>query len=393
MHILKQNVEFPMNRKLATIQIITDINPIPKADKIEVATIKGWRVVVKKGEFQIGDKCVFFEIDSILPPLECFKFLESSNYRLRTISMRGQLSQGLAMPIETIFNAFGLAITTINQKPEIYRPNPHNGGVVQIPFKDGADLTNILGIQKYEPEPVSIAHGLIGMPFPSMHVHHTDLERIQNKPEIIKELQGIECYALQKIDGESFTAILDIDNNDFMICSSNMLITIDPNSLDADLAWTKHHHLTVAREHNVLDKLKVLAEDITQRTGSIPHSVSIQCELAGTGIRKNRLSLNNKTLFLFNIAFLVDKIHYFDYADIIRASSLGFDNPKEVWRGEFNFKTIDELLELADSVTYPNGHRQEGIVIKPVKEMYSESLSGRMQIKVINNNYLLQIEE
>lgn len=408
-----------MNRKLATIQVIKDLKPIPKADKIEVATIKGWRVVVKKGEFQIGDKCIFFEIDSILPPLECFKFLETSGYRLRSVQMRGQLSQGLAMPLHIIdefpklmrvpcFEAdpenanalidsereYIITSNFENMPPEFEHTQlDFESGGYCIKIEEGLNLTDILGIQKYEPEPVDLAHGLIGMPFPSMHVHHTDLERIQNKPEIIEELQGVECYALQKIDGESFTAILDLDNNELMICSSGTLITIDPETPNADTAWMKHHHLVMAREHNVLDKLHTLAEYISGRHGEVPHSVSVQCELAGTGIHKNRLGLNNKTLFLFNVAFLSDNIHYFDYEDLITASLIGFEMPKEVWRGVFNFKTVEELLELADSMTYPNGHRQEGIVVKPVKEMYSETLSGRMQIKVINNNYLLQIGE
>src|SRR5260221_575643 len=95
-------------RKLASIQKVLDIQPIPNADAIEVVTINGWKVVSKKGEFKIGDLCVYFEIDSFLPIKPEFEFLRKSCYRkmadgsegfrLRTIKLRGQISQGLVLP-------------------------------------------------------------------------------------------------------------------------------------------------------------------------------------------------------------------------------------------------------------------------------------------------------
>ena len=93
-----------MERKLASIQKVLDLQPIEGADVIEVATINGWKLVVKKGEFEVGDLAVYFEIDSFLPIREEFEFLRKSSYkkmgdkegfRLRTIKLRGQISQGL----------------------------------------------------------------------------------------------------------------------------------------------------------------------------------------------------------------------------------------------------------------------------------------------------------
>lgn len=99
-------------RKLARIEEITNINPIPGADAIELATVKGWNVVVKKDEFKMGDKCVYFEIDSFLPVKPEFEFLRKSSYkklgdgtggfRLKTIKFRGQISQGLALPVHIL---------------------------------------------------------------------------------------------------------------------------------------------------------------------------------------------------------------------------------------------------------------------------------------------------
>src|ERR1022692_2598024 len=99
-------------RKLATIRQISNLLPIPGADRIEVATIDGWKVVVNKGTHVIGELVVYFEIDSFLPIRDEFEFLRKSSYkkmadevegfRLRTISLRKQISQGLVMPISIL---------------------------------------------------------------------------------------------------------------------------------------------------------------------------------------------------------------------------------------------------------------------------------------------------
>jgi RNA ligase (TIGR02306 family) len=92
-----------MARKLATIQRITNLSPIPDADAIEVAQILGWKVVVKKGEFHVGSIVVYCEIDSLMPNNRPeFEFLKSSNYRIRTVKLRGQVSQGIAFPLDIL---------------------------------------------------------------------------------------------------------------------------------------------------------------------------------------------------------------------------------------------------------------------------------------------------
>jgi len=118
-----------MSRKLASIQRIIDINPIEGADRIEVATILGWRVVIRKNEFKVNDLCVYFEVDSLIPLKPWSQFLEDKNkpgqpVRLRTIRLCKQLSQGLAVPI-SILDKDGMVEET--------------------------DVTELLGIEKYEP--------------------------------------------------------------------------------------------------------------------------------------------------------------------------------------------------------------------------------------------------
>lgn len=370
-----------MSRKLASVQVIKNLTPIAKADRIETATVLGWRVVVKKGEFNIGDKCIFFEVDSILPPLPEFSFLEQSNYRLRTVQLRGQLSQGLVMPMN-ILDSF-----------EKHWKAEGKTKACPLIFNEGDDLTELLEIEKYEPEPVDLGHGITGLPFPSEHVSHTDLERIQNKPELIEELKGHRAYALQKIDGWSFTAILDIDNDEFLVASSDTLIT-------RDYPEAKNKFLTIAEQFNVRNKLMALHNEminpmlVRSHVDIPPHSVAIQCEIAGEEIRKNRMGLKGKHLFLFNVAYVTDNKYYLNYPDLLLASEIiGIPMPKTVFNDFFEFKTVDELLEFAGKDTYPNGHPQEGVVFKPLVEMYSEALCGRLQFKVLNNKYLMKIGE
>ena len=409
-------------RKLASVQEILDLKPIKNADRIEVATILGWRVVVRKGEFQVGDKCIFFEIDSILPQLPEFEFLAEHQYRLKSAQLRGQISQGLAMPLDVINKFPNLRVVPkyVNDSQDKDRLVPsgnfyictddfgHNQSIfkhTQLDFESagycvemeiGTDLTKVLGIEKYVEETKELEKGILGKPFPSEHVHHTDLERIQSKPELFEEIRGLDAYALQKIDGYSFTAILKITSDrtaDLLICSS------DQELERMDGFTTSNEYLDIASKLNIRSKMDFLAANMAMKfyeegNNECLLSLSIQCELAGPGIRKNRMGLQEKQLFLFNGAYITDNMHYMDYAGLSWASQiLDIPMPQLVWDGVFDFKSPDELMDLADANRYPSGFRQEGIVIKPKKETYSETLCGRLQFKVINNNYLLDIGE
>ena len=117
-------------RKLASIQKITALRPIENADKIEVATVLGWQVVVQKGQFKEGDFCVYIEIDSILPDKPDFEFMRERKFRVKTIKLRGQVSQGICFPISILLKA--------TDKDLILR--------------EGDDMTELLGVRKYDPQ-------------------------------------------------------------------------------------------------------------------------------------------------------------------------------------------------------------------------------------------------
>jgi len=101
-----ESITEPVSRKLASIQRIVAINPIKGADKIEVAQVLGWQCVTKKGEFKVGDLVVYFQVDSVLPARAEFEFLRERKFKIRTIKLRSQISEGLIMPV-SILNFIG----------------------------------------------------------------------------------------------------------------------------------------------------------------------------------------------------------------------------------------------------------------------------------------------
>ena len=190
-------------RKLASIQMIDKIERIPDADRIVLATIMGWKCVVPIGAFQEGDKCVYFEVDAFLPMEERYAFLKSSSYknnefmgegyRIKTQTLRGQLSQGLAQPLG-IF-------------PEI-----------DSNIEVGTDVTDILNVKKWEmPEIIGSAGTAIGdKPF---GIQTTDETRIQSIPHILELFKGRPYYISTKMDGTSCTVAFNL--GELAVCGRN----------------------------------------------------------------------------------------------------------------------------------------------------------------------------
>ena len=191
-----------MSRKLASIQVIKDICPIPGADRIEVAKVLGWDVVIKKGEYTTGQKVVYFEIDSCLPvgPEE-YEFLRSSSYknspilgevfRLKTQQMRGVISQGLVLPIEVCFKDC--------------MPLPGTD------FQIGEDVTDLLNIKKWVEPEAAQNNGEHAGKRPDW-IEKSDETRIQSAPDVLDEFKGISYYITTKYDGSSH--FIGVDSND-----------------------------------------------------------------------------------------------------------------------------------------------------------------------------------
>jgi len=330
-----------MERKLATIRKIIDIQPIQGADVIELATVDGWKVVVAKDVgHKIGDLVIYCEVDSFLPVREEFEFLRKSSYkkmgdvegfRLKTIKLRGQISQGLILPVSVL--------------PDVE---------VEV----GKDVTELLDIVKYEPPiPAELAGKVKGL-FPSF-IPKTDEERIQNLSSDYENLKKNTFYVTEKLDGSSATFYYK--DGTFGVCSRNLeLVESEGNTF-----WK------AAREMGLEDKLK-----------SLGYNVAVQGELIGEGIQGNPYRIKGQTVRFFN-AFNIDAFEYFGFDEFTNLfNSLELETVPVI---DTDFKlpeTVADLLLYAEEKSKLNSNfDREGVVIR--------SLDRKLSFKVISNKFLL----
>lgn len=380
-------------RKLATIQKILKIEPIEGADKIVLATVLGWHVIVLKKEYKVGDLVVFFEVDSLLPVLPAFDFLakdgtktilgedqkEHTGYRLKTIRLRGQISQGLCIPIGSF--------------PDKLK--------IQDIWKEGKDITDKLGVIKYEkfieqnntPSsriPVVFPDWIprrIGMfikktfpklaiklwgkylkPFPEF-IPKTDEIRLQNFPKVLIRHQKKTFYITEKVDGSSLTFFHN--NGDIGVCSRNIWY---PKDYDNKF-WKPIISL------NIEEKLKKLG------------NYAMQGELMGEGIQGNKLMLKGTQIYFFNV-LNISTGKYLSYKEFIEfCKNIGVQTVP-ILNDKFKlYKKVDKMVEFATikSTINPNV-LAEGMVFRPLIEAHDQDL-GRLSFKVVNPEFLIKYAE
>jgi RNA ligase (TIGR02306 family) len=336
-------------RKLASIRKIADIRPIPDADAIEVAVVDGWKVVVKKGEYSVGDFAVYLEIDSWVPT-ELAPFLskgqEPREYngvkgeRLRTVKLRGQVSQGLLLP----FTA-SMAIKI--------------GAGSGARFEDYAalDVTEFLGIQKWEPVLPAQLQGQVRGMFPTNLIPKTDQERIQNCfPEI--EAKGAVTYEVtMKLDGTSCTIFRW--EGELRVCSRNLELKVNDENKD--------------------NTLVAIALEIGDR---IPEGFALQGELMGPNIQGNREGFREHKFFVFDV-FLI-KEHAYAGPAYRRAlcKEYGFEHVPVLYQVSAAPASVDAGLALAEGPSIAHKIR-EGLVWKCNED-------PSFSFKTISNQFLLK---
>jgi RNA ligase (TIGR02306 family) len=339
-------------RKLATIQKIKELNPIPGADAIEVASILGWKVVVRKGEFKVGDLCVYCEIDSVMPDTSEFQFLRDKKFRIKTCRLKGQISQGIAFPLA------------------IFRYKTE-----QSDWKEGTDVTELLEITQYIYQiPVNLAGQVKGQ-FPSF-IPKTDETRVQVLQSLLNRYYETECYITEKVDGCSVTYYLK--DGEFGVCSRNLEL----KETEDNLFWK------LARELKIEEKLRTFNKN-----------VALQGELIGAGIQKNNLKIPEKKILFFTI-FDIDRWEYYSFSLFKRLiEGLGLETVPIISESYFLDDNIDKLVEMSKGISLINKKVfREGIVIRPLVEKIDLQMSndwgnGRVSFKVVNPEYLLKYEE
>ena len=338
-----------MDRKMASIQKIAEVKPIPDADKISAYRVGGWWIVDSIEKYVQGDHIIYCEVDSWIPH-ERAPFLskgkEPREYngvrgeRLRTVKLRGQVSQGLLIPMSALTN-YGADLS------------------------EGDDVSDELGIIKWEaPIPAQLAGEVEGV-FPSF-IPKTDQERIQNLTtqfQIWKNVD-IDWEVTEKLDGSSMTVF--VNNDESGVCSRNLwLKESDTNTF-----------CKVAARETLIDKIK-----------STGRNLALQGELCGEGIQGNPYKLFGQQFFLYDI-FDIDVQDYLSPADrqtLSRDLNIQHVPLIDSNRKFTNFNTVDDILTDCDGNSIFVGAIREGFVYKCNQQS--------MSFKSISNTFLLGSKE
>jgi RNA ligase (TIGR02306 family) len=331
-------------RKMASIRKIDNLLPIEGADFIEVAVIGGWKVVVKKDEFKINDLAVYCEIDSWVPT-ELAPFLSKDKEprefngikgeRLRTVKLRKTLSQGLLLPRHVALDKIG----------EIF---------------EGQDVSELLGIQKWEmPVPTHLA-GMVKGSFPT-EIPKTDQERAQNLVKEIESVSNMSFEVTEKLEGSSMT-VFQIQGK-FGVCSRNLELVEDPKNAFWEIALRK----------NI--KEKMLAVDPNW-------DFAIQGELVGPSIQGNIYNLSETKFYVFDVYNIQtgEYLKPIDRRNLI--DRMGLDHVPFVADVILDKDSVESLLLKAEGKSVLNSKQErEGVVYK--------EKNGGMTFKTISNKYLI----
>lgn len=357
--IVKERYGVYTMRKLVSVQTVADLTPIKDADRIEKAKIMGWTVVVGKGDFTVGEKVAYFEIDSFLRgDLDVYESFMARGKRnfvvegeelvghvLTTAKLRGVISQGLVMPLRKLgFTPEEIENLTV-----------------------GEEITDRARVAKYEP-PLPVGTNIIG-PFDARFAPKTDAVRLQNLTDVWDLLKAVKTAPTLKVDGTSQTLVNDAGA--FRIFGRNW-------ELAPDAAGMK-----VAERQGFLEGLEP--------------GMAVQFELVGPGIQKNRLKLSTQKAVVFAVWRDGEKLPREEWP------TPALEHSTPILGSEFdlsNFDTPEELIEFVNGIrgNFTKDVLDEGVVWHPVnlEEVPSELFSvldRNANFKVVSAKWLLKHED
>ena len=374
-------------RKLAHIEKIEWKRPIEGADKIELVGVLGWSVIAKKDEFQVGDLCVYIEIDSIVDSTNpAFAFLESKHYKIKTMKMRGVVSQGIVFPLESL-------------------------GFDKTTMEIGTDVTKELKVKKIEDEPprtvVRDRAGELKHKHPKlwqkrwfkwlMHyawfrriafawllpkkvdkawpswIKKTDEERIQSCPAILTQYAGKSMVVTEKLDGTSTSFGLrkvGLGRLDFAICSRNVRM----KSPTQKCFYDDNVYCEMAAKYNI----RTVLEAIMKERGAT--TVVLQGETIGEGIQANKYALSGRDFYGFNLVIDGVRIDSVEAAKIAEKHGVKW---VPILDEDFRLlPTVEEMLAYADKTSVMHDTLREGVVIR--------DHNNTVSFKCISNSFLLK---
>lgn len=401
-------------RQLAYVVIIDDITPIEGYDRVELAHVGGWTIVVGKGEFKAGDPAIYFEIDSKLPEVEPFtnmEFLAKKKYKIKTQRMCKSVSQGLLMSAANFNGAI------IDEKT-IRIGTPHKDCSLHRVDDESRFLTKQLGVTYYVAEDnarkapsadkykkMAQRHGKLfaKQPFRWLMkrewgkkllfiffgkkrdktgwpawVKKTDEERVQNMPWILQNKDP--WIATEKIDGSSTTFTIKRGKwphkNEFYVCSRNVCF----DKPDKTCFYETNIYTEMAEKYHIEHVL-------TEMLSLFPEAewITIQGETYGAGVQKRDYHLNGHDFMAFNL-ITSDKGRFNTLKmrelleDYYRIPCVPVINSKFILPD-----TVDELLEYATDASQVDGDMREGIVFR--------SEDGVQSFKAVSNEFLLKFHQ
>ena len=357
-------------RQLASIKEISALYPIEGKDRIELAQIDGWSVIVKKGEFAVGDPCVYIEIDSVLPETEQFEFLRSKNFRIKTMKISGVISQGICFP---------LSVLPVGN------------------YSVGTDVTNILGVKQYEPtmdverntgdkKAVSAKYPKWLMRFkwfrqlvykrdhreakgfPSF-ISKTDETRIQNMPFILNDKRPF--IVTEKIDGQSGTFALVKKKGlfktkyEYIVCSRNLRLYSKDNS----------SYWRVSERYDIENKLKSMIGD--------NEWIAIQGECIASNVQGNKYKAKEPDMYAFNVILPSGRMGSVEAAAFVTKHGMKF---VPILDTEYTLPdTVNDMLDYAHGKSDIGETLREGVVVR--------SKDGKTSFKAVSPEFLLHYDD
>jgi RNA ligase (TIGR02306 family) len=374
-------------RKLASIQEVSAVRPHPNADRLELITVLGWQVCEVKGQLQVGDTIIYCEIDSLLPAtapwlpaavkqrIAAPEGAEEQWFHVKTIKLRGEISQGLILPFTPTLKEVLLSSRTYD-------------GVA------GDNVTDELGIRKYDIAIVDQFEGAARNDcdddFPTHLLSKTNEIRVQSEPQLFDQLRGLPYYATVKMDGTSVTflwhpfsveerELLDGDEDGKLwVCSRNRIVSRGVNNGKSN---GKCAYQAMAEKYGLANILR-----------QHPH-LAVQGEICGPNIQKNWANLPDLQLFVFNVVDISPQhsSHFLDlnrrrlsFSDMLAwCQAVGLPTvPVEEFGEAFEYDNQKLCIERARG-NYPSSKwPREGLVYR--------SQDQKISFKVINNDYLLK---
>lgn len=360
-------------RKLASIQEIAWKRPIEGKDRIELCGVLGWSLITKKDEFQVGDKCIYVEIDSVMPEKPEFEFLRNKKFRIKTMKLGNVYSQGICFPLSLL---------------------PDGDYMI------GDDVTDMLGVHQYEPtmdkDPdvdnqnkknkswlmrFRWYRRLFGKvnkkyndSFPTEYVKKTDEVRIQSCPWCLDD-KNTKWVATEKIDGSSGTFLMirhkhkiKKDTFEFKVCSRNKTLAHH----DGSAYWF------VAEKYDIENKLKKLLIDNNQ-----DEWIALQGEVIGPKIQLNKYKVEEPDLYIFNVLTPQGRVDSVAGAGFCSSIGLKFVPIHAVDVTLPN--SVNEILEVATGTSEIGDTLREGFVYR--------SMDGKQSFKAVSPKFLIKYDE